>query len=101
MRNLRNAVISIVLTMLVGLSIACSRRPNDETIVKDIQNKAATDPDTKDSQVSVAAKDGKVTLRHRPGKASRQRRLLPLRNPSLSLLSYLSGPFLQSERERP
>ena len=62
MRNLRNAVISIVLTILVGLSIACSSRPNDETIVKDIQNKAATDPDTKDSQVSVAAKDGKVTL---------------------------------------
>ena len=62
MHNLRNALISIVLTMLVGLSIACSRRPNDETLVKDIQNKAATDPDTKDSQVSVAAKDGKVTL---------------------------------------
>lgn len=62
MHNVRNAVISIVLSVLVGLSIACSSRPSDETIAKDIQNKAATDPDTKDSQVSVAAKDGKVTL---------------------------------------
>ena len=62
MPNLRNAAVLIVLSMLMGLSIACSRHPTDETIANDIQNKAATDPDTKDSQVSVAAKDGKITL---------------------------------------
>jgi hypothetical protein len=41
---------------------ACSHRPSDETVAKDIQSKVATDPDTKDSQVNVAAKDGKVAL---------------------------------------
>src|SRR5277367_6995286 len=51
-----------LLTLLLGLSIACSKRPNDDTIAKDIQDKIAADPDTKDSQVSVAAKDAKVTL---------------------------------------
>jgi hypothetical protein len=59
---MRNLVVSILLVVTLGLGTACSRRPSDETIVKDIQTKAATDPDTKDSQVSVAAKDGKVTL---------------------------------------
>jgi hypothetical protein len=52
----------VLLTALIGLSIACSKRSNDDTIAKDIQDKVAADPDTKDSQVNVAAKDGKVTL---------------------------------------
>jgi hypothetical protein len=51
-----------LLTALLGLSIACSKKPSDDDIAKDIQNKIAADPDTKDSQVSVAAKDAKVTL---------------------------------------
>jgi BON domain-containing protein len=51
-----------LLTALLGLSVACSKRPSDDTIAKDIQDKVAADPDTKDSQVNVAAKDGKVTL---------------------------------------
>jgi hypothetical protein len=55
--------ISIVLvTALLGLSIACSKDPSDEKISKDIQDKVAADPDTKDSQVNVASKDRKVTL---------------------------------------
>jgi hypothetical protein len=63
MLYLPKPAISIVLiSMLIGSSTACSHRPSDETIVKDIQSKAATDPDTKDSQVNVAAKDGKVAL---------------------------------------
>ena len=48
-----------LLTALLGLSIACSKKPSDDTIAKDIQNKIAADPDTKDSQVNVAAKDAK------------------------------------------
>ena len=61
--NLPKPAIPIVLMgILLGASTACSRRPSDETIAKDIQSKAATDPDTRESQVSVAAKDGKVTL---------------------------------------
>lgn len=59
---MRNRAISIAPMVLLLLLTACSRRPSDETIAKDIQTKAAADPDTKDSDVNVAAKDGKVTL---------------------------------------
>ena len=60
---MRNVAISVAMAMLfLALGTACSRRPSDETIAKDIQTKAAMDPDTRDSEVSVAAKEGKVTL---------------------------------------
>jgi hypothetical protein len=64
MRDLRNPLISIVLSsVLIGFSIGCSHSPSsDETIAKDIQGKVAADPDTKDSQVNVAAKNGQVTI---------------------------------------
>ena len=62
MRIHKLSISIVVLTALLGLSIACSKHPSDDTIAKDIQNKIAADPDTKDSQVSVAAKDAKVTL---------------------------------------
>jgi len=53
----------VILTVLLGLSIACSKaKPSDDTITKDVETKVAADPDTKDSQVTVAAKEGKVTL---------------------------------------
>jgi hypothetical protein len=60
---MRSLATSILLGVtLLGLGTACSRRPSDDVIAKDVENKVAADPDTKDSQVSVAAKDGKVTL---------------------------------------
>lgn len=63
MRNLRHPAISIILlSALLGFSIACSRHPNDQTIKKDIEDKVAADPDTAGSQVNVAADQGKVTL---------------------------------------
>jgi hypothetical protein len=63
MRRQHNSAISIVLlSVLMGFSVACSKHASDDTITKDIQSKVAADPDTKDSQVNVAAKDGKVTL---------------------------------------
>jgi hypothetical protein len=63
MRTLHNPTISVLLLgVSMLLSVACSRRPSDDTITKDIQSKVATDPATKDSQVNVVAKDGKVTL---------------------------------------
>ena len=59
----RFAVTSICLfSMLLALSTACSRQPDDQKIVKDIENKVASDPDTKDSQVDVASTKGKVKL---------------------------------------
>jgi BON domain len=54
--------ISIALLIALCLSIACSRHSSDDSIAKDIQNKIAADPDTKDSQVNVTANQGKVTL---------------------------------------
>ena len=61
--RIHKLTISIVLlTALLGLSIACSKKPSDDTIAKDILNKIAADPDTKGSQVNVAAKDAKVTM---------------------------------------
>jgi hypothetical protein len=61
----------VILTVLLGLSIACKKpsddsstksTTSDDTITKDVETKVAADPDTKDSQVTVAAKEGKVTL---------------------------------------
>jgi hypothetical protein len=54
--------ISVALLIALSLSIACSRHSSDDNIAKDIQNKIAADPDTKDSQVNVTANQGKVTV---------------------------------------
>lgn len=63
MRNLNDpAILIVLLSLLMSGSISCSRRGSDNAIAKDIQDKVAADPDTRESQVSVAAKDGKVTL---------------------------------------
>ena len=63
MRKLRKSTISaVLLSVSIGLSLGCSRRPSDETLTQDIQKKVAADPDTDNSQVTVTAKDGKVTL---------------------------------------
>ena len=63
MCNSQRSPISIaILSILLALSMACSRRPSDDQIAKDIQDKAAADPETKESPVKVEAKEGKVTL---------------------------------------
>ena len=62
MRIQKLSISIALLIALLGLSVACSKHPSDDTIAKDIQDKIAADPDTKDSQVSVADKDAKVTL---------------------------------------
>jgi hypothetical protein len=62
-RKPNHPVISLtLLTALIGFLPGCSHRVNDEAIARDIQGKISSDPDTRDSQISVAAKDGKVTL---------------------------------------
>jgi hypothetical protein len=61
MRIHRKPISIAFLAALFGLLMACSK-PSDNTITKDVQTKVAADPDTKDSQVNVAAKDGKITL---------------------------------------
>jgi BON domain len=63
MHHLRRRILALItLALLFGFTLGCSKKPNDDAIAKDIQDKAAADPDTKDSQVAVAAKEGKVTL---------------------------------------
>jgi hypothetical protein len=52
----------VVVGVLFGFSMACSKHASDDSIAKDIQSRVAADPDTKDSNVAVTAKDGKVTL---------------------------------------
>ena len=61
MPRFTQSIAIVLLIALLGLSIACSKS-SDDNITKDVQAKVAADPDTKDSQVNVAAKDGKVTL---------------------------------------
>jgi len=62
-RKPNHPVISLtLLTALISFLPGCSHRINDEAMARDIQGKISSDPDTRDSQVSVAAKDGKVTL---------------------------------------
>ena len=63
MRKPNNPAISfLLLTSLIACLPGCSRRASDEAMAKDIQGKISSDPDTRDCPVSVAAKDGKVTL---------------------------------------
>jgi len=58
----RAALSGALASTLFLSSLGCSKRPNDEEIAKDVQNKVSQDPVTKDSNVKVTAKDGKVTL---------------------------------------
>jgi BON domain len=53
-------IVSLILLLI--LAVGCSRRPNDAQIQQDIQEKTAADPETKDAEVTVVAKEGKVTL---------------------------------------
>ena len=57
----RCAVLITPLSIFLILS-ACSRRPSDEQIAKRIQEKAASDEDTKEAPVKVETKNGKVIL---------------------------------------
>ena len=76
MRDLCNSAISLLfITALAGSPLGCRHAANDEAIAKDIQGKISADPDTKDSQVSVAAKDGKITLSGRVKSQTAQRKI--------------------------
>jgi hypothetical protein len=60
MRN--RVLLHFALILFVVSSIGCSKKPNDEQIRSDIQGQIAADPDTRDSNVTVASTDGKVAL---------------------------------------
>jgi BON domain len=72
---LQSAVSAAMACVLLSFATGCSKRPSDETITKDIQTKVAADPDTKDSEVTVVSKDGKVTLTGTASTAAAQQKL--------------------------
>jgi len=59
---MRNRTICLSLILFVAVSVGCSKRSSDEQIQNDIEAKVAADPDTRDSDVTVAAQNGKVAL---------------------------------------
>lgn len=58
----KDLTLFVSLVLLLGMSVGCTSRTNDRQIQKDIQAKSAADPDTKDSDIAVTSKDGKVRL---------------------------------------
>ena len=70
----KRLAISISVILLL-ITIACSKRPNDEQIQKDIQTKVAADPDTRDAAITVESKDGKVTLTGKVASPAAQQKL--------------------------
>jgi BON domain len=65
--NKKISVLTYIAIFAVGtlssFTVGCSKRASDDTIAKDVQDRVAADPVTKDSAVTVTAKDGKVVLR--------------------------------------
>lgn len=59
---MRQSMLYLLLVLAIMLSTSCTKRPNDEQIKSDIQAKVSADPDTKDSEITVASQDGKVAL---------------------------------------
>jgi hypothetical protein len=59
---MRQRMLHLILALAVAVSVSCTKRPNDEQIKNDIQAKVSVDPDTKDSEITVASQDGKVAL---------------------------------------
>lgn len=64
----------LLLILWMGFVVGCSKRPNDEIIAKDIQNKVAADSETKPSQIEVVSKAGKVTLSGKAATAAAQQK---------------------------
>ena len=60
----KRVALFVSLILLLAMAVGCTSRTNanDEQIQRDIETKAAADPETKGADVAVAAKEGKVTL---------------------------------------
>ena len=52
----------VLLIILSGLPLGCSKRPRDSAIAKNIETKAATAVETRDSDIQVVAQHGRVKI---------------------------------------
>jgi BON domain len=68
-------VFHFCLLLSVALYVGCSKHQTDEQIQSDIQTKVAADPEIKDSNVAIVAKEGKVTLTGKVKSASAEKKL--------------------------
>jgi hypothetical protein len=66
---------TLSLGLLLALEVGCTRKSDDVRIAKDIQERIAFDPETKDSPVQVDTKAGKVTLTGSAKTAAAQSRI--------------------------
>jgi len=70
----------LFLLSFVGGMTACHSKPDDKTIVTDIQGKIAADPATQESHVQVASQDGKVTLSGSTKNAAAKQEIVKMAN---------------------
>jgi BON domain len=75
MRKSPRSISIVLMSCLMGLLIACSHQSTHEKVVKDIQDKIAADPDTKESQVNVQENQGKITLTGKVTTATAQKKV--------------------------
>jgi BON domain len=59
----KQATATLLLGVMLGFTGGCSKTANDDAIAKDVQDKIAADPTTKDSAVTVTSQEGKVTVK--------------------------------------
>jgi hypothetical protein len=60
--TMRRVVFVFWCLSFVSLFFACSRKPSDDVIARDIESKISADPETQDSQVAAESKQGNVKL---------------------------------------
>jgi hypothetical protein len=83
--NTKSFLTALVVVVL-ALSAACSRRPDDTAIANDIKAKIFSDPDLKTTNVDVAVKDGTVTLSGELPSAEAQLKLYKLAEETAGVL---------------
>ncbi|HEU0369383.1 MAG TPA: BON domain-containing protein, partial [Candidatus Acidoferrum sp.] len=72
----RESLAVLLAAAVLGFAGGCSSsHVSDDALAKDVQDKVSMDPATKDSPVSVTAKDGKVVLRGTVKDAATQKRM--------------------------
>ena len=57
---MRRVVFIFCWLSFISLFFACSRKPSDDVIARDIETKVSADPETQDSQVAAESKQGNV-----------------------------------------